>query len=166
MDDDKRIGVNSDSKAICGRWRAGLPGLLVLALAAPGLLPARVAAAEQAAGETSRRPARPRGTRSGLEDRVATLTKALDLDAKQQAALRKVLQGQREQVRRIWSDESVPSANRISATKALSRQTADQIRALLNEEQRKKYDPPPQRDAGNAAGNVHVEDWMKGGKSR
>jgi hypothetical protein len=94
------------------------------------------------------------------------LTKALDLDPMQQGALRRVLRRQREQVLRIWSDGSMPSAERIASTTAASRQTAQQIRALLNEEQRKKYDPPPPGDPGRAVGNAHVEDWMKGGTIR
>jgi len=148
---------------MCGGRIAGFPGLLVLALAGPGSLPSPVTAAEQGQADVSRHAAAGRARRSGLEDRVATLTKALDLDAKQQAALRKVLLGQREQMQRIWSDQSMPSANRIALTRAVTKQTADQIRALLNEEQRKKYDPPPQGDPGRTVGNAHVEDWMKGG---
>jgi hypothetical protein len=101
--------------------------------------------------------------RSGLEDRVAKLTRALQLDAKQQGALRKVLQRQREQMLRIWSDGAAPSAERIVATRAVSRQTGQQIRALLNAEQRKKYDPPPQEDAGHVVGKANVDDWMRGG---
>jgi hypothetical protein len=132
-----------------GGRMGGLAGLLVLALGGPGLMPSAAAAG--------------RGRRSALEDRVSTLTKALALDAKQQVAVRDVLQRQRERVRRIWSDETVPSAHRIAMTKAVSRRTADEIRALLNEEQRKKYDPPPEGDAGAVTGSAHVEDWMKGG---
>jgi hypothetical protein len=149
-----------------GSWMTGLPGLLVLALVGSGLLPSQAAAADQGAAGASRHAAAARDGGSGLEDRVSTLTKALDLDAKQEAALRKVLQRQRDEVQRIWSDDSVPSANRIFLTKAVSKHTGDEIRALLNEEQRKKYDPPPQGDAGTVSGSARVEDWMKGGTSR
>jgi hypothetical protein len=143
-----------------------LPGpLLLLVLAVPGALPAQVEAAPVAA-EASRGAAPRRARHSGLERRVALLTRALDLDARQQTALRKVLVDQREQVRRIWNDESIPSANRIMLTKAVSRQTGDRIRALLNSEQRKKYDPPPQGGPAPSAASAHVEDWMQGGKLR
>jgi hypothetical protein len=139
---------------------------LVLALAGLGSLPSQVRAAEQGQGAVDRHAPGRHARRSGLEDRVAMLTKALDLDPIQQGALRKVLQRQREQVLRIWSDGSMPSAERIASTTAASKQTAKQIRALLNEEQRKKYDPPPPGDPGRAVGNAHVEDWMKGGTIR
>ena len=96
-----------------------------------------------------------------LEDRVRILTQWLNLDATQQTEVRKVLQGQREQVKSLWSDTSVPAAQRISATQAISDRTGDQIRAMLNEEQKKKYNPPrPPRDDTTASARPNVEDWM------
>jgi len=96
-----------------------------------------------------------------LEDRVSILTQWLSLDATQQTELRKVLQGQREQVRSLWSDTSVPAAYRISATQAISDKTGDQIRAMLNEVQKKKFNPPrPPRDETAASARPNVEDWM------
>ena len=87
------------------------------------------------------------------------LSKGLGLDAKQEAELRKVLESQREQVQRVWNDPSLSGQSRIGATLAINDQTADQIRALLNEEQRKKYNPPRQpHDA--AASKPDVEAWM------
>ena len=80
-----------------------------------------------------------------LDDRVRTLAQSLDLDAEQQSELRKVLQSQREEIMRVWSDTSVPAPYRVSATLAISDRTADQIRALLNDEQKKKYSPPRAR---------------------
>lgn len=140
-------------------------GLIVVALALLGAVPAPAAAAAKA-GPSRPQPPVPRGKRSGLDKRVATLTKALGLDAGQQAALRKVLQDQREQVQRIWAEESLSSPDRIGATRKVSMQTADRIRALLNEDQRKKYDPPPPADTGNKTRDAHVEDWMSGARKR
>lgn len=133
----------------------------VLALASAWLVPAHAAAdgtnsdPEAAARQT---PGHHRGSR--LDDRVRTLSKALDLDARQQSELRKVLEGQREQVRRVWDDPSLPAPYRISATQAISDNTADRIRALLNDEQKKKYNPPrPPREATGSDG-PSVEEWM------
>ena len=140
--------------------------LLVVALAAHAAPPAPAAAASRGVASASRQPLPPRGKRSGLETRVATLTRALALDPRQQTELRTLLRDQREQVQRIWRDESVSSADRVAATRKVSTRTADRIRAMLSEEQRKKYDPPPQRDAEKATGNARVEDWMKLEKER
>ncbi|MGH8314970.1 MAG: hypothetical protein ACRETU_07445 [Steroidobacterales bacterium] len=99
---------------------------------------------------------------SSLDDRVKILAKALDLDVKQQSELRNLLEAQREQVMRVWNDTSLPAANRISATRAIGDKTAEQIRALLNEEQRKKYNPPAQRrDPAPDSSSRTVEDWMQ-----
>jgi hypothetical protein len=139
---------------------------MLQALTTPGAPPRADAAPQPAAGATKRVARHHHGRRTGLEDRVALLTGALDLDAKQQASLRKVLMDQRDQAQRIWSDASLPSAQRIGMTKALSRHTGDRIRAFLTPEQRKKYEPPSQADQESAITNAHVEDWMQGAKQR
>ena len=79
---------------------------------------------------------------STLEHRVAMLTKALDLDVRQQAELQGIFAGQREAVRKIWNDRALLPAERVPATRAVEDRTADQIRAMLNDEQKKKYNPP------------------------
>lgn len=114
-----------------------------------------------ASGESHARGAAHQHSGHTLDDRVRILTQWLGLDATQQNELRKVLEGQREQVRSLWSDTSVPAAYRISATQAISDRTGDQIRAMLNEEQKKKFNPPrPPRDETAASARPNVEDWM------
>lgn len=134
---------------------------LVLLVAAACLPPAQAAGGDQGASAVpAARQATGLHKRGGLEDRVRMLSKRLDLDAEQQAQLRKVLEDQREQVRKVWNDPSVPAAYRVSATHAISDQTEDRIRALLNEEQRKKFTPPrPPREAAGSSG-PSVEEWM------
>jgi hypothetical protein len=88
----------------------------------------------------------------------------LDLDAKQQAEVRKLLESQRDQVKRVWDDTAAPAANRIAATQAVSDRTGDAIRALLNDEQKKNFNSAnPPRDAETSP-RPNVEDWMNGGK--
>jgi hypothetical protein len=137
-------------------------------------------AAEQAAEAPKSEAAKPDAAKSGvprqhaprhargqtLDDRVKLLAKELDLDAKQQAEVRKLLEGQRDQVKRVWDDTAAPAANRIAATQAIGDKTGDAIRALLNEEQKKKYNSAkPPRDAETSP-RPNVEDWMNGGKGR
>jgi len=137
---------------------------LVLAVTGGGVMPAqaagegRLAAIEVAQGQAPRKH-----KAHGLADRVTVLSKALELDAGQQLELRKILQRQREQVMKVWSDTSVAPAHRVVATQAIGDKTTDQIRALLNDEQKKRYNPP--RQAHEAAGSsTSVEDWLKDGK--
>jgi len=124
-------------------------------------MPATAVVGSGPAGSTGARLAR--GRRSGLGARLATLTRALDLDPGQQAAVRRVLEDQRLQVQRIWGAESASAADRIAATRQLSTQTADWIRAILNEEQRKRYDPPAPGDPGKTTRSAQVEDWLRPG---
>jgi hypothetical protein len=140
---------------------------LALLLALGCLIPAQADTAGQgSAGDSTVRQGQRHYKKHSLEERVRKLTQWLALDATQQSELRKVLEDQREQIRKVWDDASVPAAYRISATQAISDKTADQIRALLNEEQRKKFNPP--RQPREAAGSVKpsVEDWMDAAKPK
>ena len=149
------------------RTGLALCGGLVLAMGCLGSADAADAPDVDAVGEqvsTAAAPARqaPRhAAGASVEDRVRTLTLTLDLDAEQRAHLTKVLANHSEQVRKAWGDSSVPAAYRVNATRIISDQTADQIRALLTEEQRRKFNPPRQ-SAGPSTGSASpsVEDWM------
>ncbi len=144
--------------------------LLVIALALPGICldPAQAAAAGQPGQAAAPRHQAPRhATGSSLDDRVKLLTKGLGLDAKQQAELRKVLEDQREQVRNVWAETTVPGAYRIGETQAIENRTGDQIRALLNDEQKKKYNSAkPPRDAAGGSARPDVEYWMNPAKPK
>lgn len=76
--------------------------------------------------------------------------------------LRTLLMWQRDQVLRVWNDETLTAAMRVHATGAIGEATADHIRAMLTQEQRKKYNPPrpPHDDVARAAA-PDVESWMK-----
>jgi protein CpxP len=105
--------------------------------------------------------------RRALDDRVATYTKELNLDAKQQSQLRALLLQQREQVLRVWNDTSLPAAQRVHATGVISDATADGIRAMLTEEQRKKYNPPrPPHESTAQPGAPSAADWINAANSR
>jgi Spy/CpxP family protein refolding chaperone len=74
-----------------------------------------------------------------LERRLESVAKALALEPQQKVQLRQILLGQREQVRQIWSDTTLPAAYRIAATQASSDKAAESIRAMLNPAQRQQY---------------------------
>jgi hypothetical protein len=103
----------------------------------------------------------PRGQAAGLEDRVKTLSTALDLNEAQQAHLRAILTIQQQQVTRIWADSAVPAAYRVSATHAMSNRTADEIRAMLTDEQKAKFNPPPPAPAAPDPNGRSVADWIE-----
>lgn len=132
------------------RARAGLLGAAALLCAAAWLTPACAAAQPVRYGEAA------------LEQRVELFANALDLDARQQVGLRRVLEEQRAELQRIWRDTSIPAARRVGMTRALSERTEDRIRALLNDEQKKKYNAPRPQQAESAVSDTpSVEDWMR-----
>jgi len=164
MTHDKRTAANHPRWTPGRRaWPRGLALLAVLALVSawPGPPPAAAEGparpvASAAAGQTPRQ----RVGRS-LEDRVRSLSKALDLDASQEAELRKVLLTQREETLQAWADESTPPAVRVKATELIGQRTADRIRSLLTEQQRRKYNPArAEHQAEPGAARPSLEAWM------
>jgi hypothetical protein len=130
--------------------------------------PDQSAADTAATGDTPATPssvrpaARPPGrVRAGgsLQHRVDVLAKALQLDARQRTELLAILESQRQAVSKIWSDPALLPAERTPATRALQERTANQIRAILSEEQRKRYNPPKPQGAEPPSPNV--EEWMR-----
>jgi hypothetical protein len=111
-----------------------------------GLLACAQAALAQAAGPSEaarevaiRRYAARRAAAHGHDDRVKLLTKGLDLDAGQQAQLRRILALQQEELRQLRSDPAMQATDHVAATRAILERTGDRIRAILNPEQRRKY---------------------------
>jgi hypothetical protein len=154
---------------ILGAGGSGVASAAVAADAAPAATsldppPAesRQAGAQRTDGENGGAPASWKA--SPLDRRVALLARELGLDATQSIKVKAVLEAQREQVARIWSEAAVPSAVRIGRTQAVGDHTADQIRALLNDEQRKKYIQPRQRDVAVGTTGSDVQSWMKTGQ--
>ena len=101
-------------------------------------------------------------TAGTLDHRVKVLTKALDLDARQQVELRRIFESQRTAVKSVWSNPALLPAERVPATHAIENRTADQIRGILNDEQKKKYNPPKPPPAPTAeSGAPDVGAWME-----
>ena len=132
--------------------------LIMLASTAPAQQPAPPASPQAAPGAPgsapSAAPARP-GSRNGhltaqdrIEQRVGAMAKALKLNGDQQRELRIILMDQVEQVQKIRNDPSMAPEDRIGALRALNPKTSGRIYDILDEEQRKKYSPPPAQVLG------------------
>ena len=125
-----------------------LRAFLCLALVLPVLLLSAPAVAQ-------------RGHRPTIDDRVKVLAKSLDLNEAQQAAVKKILEQRQQETLRIRMDSSISGATRVERFRALQDSTVERIRAGLNGEQKKKYDPLAVRRVTPAADQKSVEDWLK-----
>jgi hypothetical protein len=100
------------------------------------------------------------GSPGTIEERVRYFTKNLNLDVTQQAKLRRILEDQRDGIRRIWSNPMVSPADRAPATLAANKRTGDEIRSILNDEQKQKYNPPAPSTPPIPGDKRTVEDWL------
>jgi hypothetical protein len=105
------------------------------------------------------RPAAHARLGGSLEHRVDVLSKALQLDARQRAELLSILDSQRVAVAKIWHNPALMPAERTPATRTVEERTADQIRAILSDEQKKLYNPPKPEGTESPAPNV--ADWLQ-----
>ena len=125
-----------------------LRALLFLAVVLPVLLLSAPAVAQ-------------RGHRPTIDDRVKVLSRTLELNEAQQAAVKKILEQRQQEALRIRQDASISGAARIERFRALQDHTVERIRAVLDEEQKKKYDPLAVRRVAPASDQKSVEDWLK-----
>jgi hypothetical protein len=75
----------------------------------------------------------------GIERRVRSMTRALNLNLGQQRQLRAILIDQREQTRKLAGNASMSPEDRIGALRAVNQETARQIRSMLDDDQKRKY---------------------------
>jgi hypothetical protein len=88
------------------------------------------------------------------------LTKSLDLNDVQQSAVKNILEQRQQQTLRIRRNPSISGSDRIEQFRALQDSTVERIRAVLTEEQKKKYDPLASRQIQSTP-ERSVEDWLK-----
>ena len=122
----------------------------------------------QAAGQTSPSvdPKRQTGTpvtrhTKTIDDQVKRFAESLGLTESQQSEVMKILEFRQVQTRRIRLDGSLSGDERISRLRVLQDSTVMSIRGVLNDEQKKKYDPLAVRQAQKGSSQTSVEDWMK-----
>jgi len=116
---------------------------------------------QAAAGASSAQQTHRAHRSSGIDDRVKLFAKSLDLNEEQQAAVKRILKQRQQQTLQIRRDPSITGSAGIERFRALQVSTVEQIRAVLNEEQRRKYNPLAPRGLQPAPEQRSVEDWLK-----
>ena len=158
----KRGNTNMTSASLWRRWlgRTFLP--VVLALPGGHLVAFRAYAAEQAPGVVApQHQPRRQGSRPTLDERVSKFARSLDLNEAQQDAVKKILEQQQQEILQIRRDPSAVGRVGIDRFRSLQERTVERIRAVLNEEQKKKYDPLAPRRIPQTPEQPSVEDWLK-----
>jgi periplasmic protein CpxP/Spy len=75
-----------------------------------------------------------------VDDQVKHMAKKLNLSDDQQAKLKPILEDQRKQMEQIRDDSSLSREDRFSKMKSVHESSAAQIKALLNDDQQKKFE--------------------------
>jgi hypothetical protein len=149
------------SKSKWMRWLHRAIPAFILALPIGYFAPSWALAGDQENGnatpklETHRRYSKP-----SLDARVSRFASGLDLTEAQRFAVKKILQQQRQEILKIRNDPSTTGSAGIDRLRALQDRTIERIRAVLNEEQKKKYDPLAVRRIPQTP-QPSVEDWLK-----
>lgn len=144
-----------------------------LVVAAPCLAddqPAPAAPTDEAAADAQAPAAIPRVSHhhavrrltvaQSIDESVRRLTRGLDLDAAQQDRLRQILVDQHKQMMRLRNSGPGTSEDVTGVMLSIYDQTRARIRAMLTEEQRKKYPAAVPRDQ-TALGQADLQSWMK-----
>lgn len=106
-----------------------------------------------------RRPAKHRTVAEGIDEGVRRMTRGLDLDASQQTQLRQILVDQYRQILAFRTGQSSAPPDMVGTPMAIYENTKTRIRAMLNEEQRKKYSVDVPHDQ-LAPTQADLEHWM------
>ena len=96
-----------------------------------------------------------------IDDQVKRFAQSMELSQTQQSEVKQILEFKQVQIRRIRLDGSLSGEERISRLRALQDSTVTWIRGVLNDEQKKKYDPLAARQAQKNSPQPSVEDRMK-----
>ena len=115
-------------------------------------------AADKPVTRTHRPPQR-RTVAQGIEDSVRRLSRGLDLDATQQARLRQLLWDEHREMQAKVRQNPQPGVDRAAVTAAIIDHTKEQIRAMLNDEQKKKYTADVPREM-TAPSRSDLEHWI------
>ena len=130
---------------------------LVVALLLPS---AWVSAQANDAAQTAHRTT-PHYKRPSLDDQVEALAKYLDLNDGQRSLLKNILFQRQQEILQMRLASSTAKTSPNDRFRAIEDKTVERIRATLNEEQRKKYDPIGERRLPPASQQTSVEEWLK-----
>lgn len=131
----------------------------IIHLALVGMLSAGAAfAQDNSAQAPADQPAMhgPRHQGMNPENQLAHLTKMLNLTSDQQSQIKPLLETQQSQMMQIHQDQSLAREDKMAKMKSLHQDTTTKIEAVLNDQQKQKYEAAQarmqeRRNGGDAA---------------
>ncbi len=79
------------------------------------------------------------------ERELEHMTKALDLTSDQQAQIKPILQDRHDQMMQLHQDQSMSQSDRMTKMQALDQSSNSKVEAVLNDQQKTKYEQMIQR---------------------
>jgi hypothetical protein len=132
-----------------------------VALVALLLLPSECVGAQATGAVHPAHRAAPHYKRASLDDQVEALAQYLHLNDDQRSSLKNILLQRQQEILQMRLAPSTVKSSPNDRFRAIEDKTVERIRATLNEEQRKKYDPIGERRLTPASQQSSVEDWLK-----
>lgn len=117
--------------------------MLVVTMTLGGVLSATQLSAKSFQGLGMRRHAR--GEMPSVDDQIKRMTKQLSLTEDQQQKLKPILEDQRHQMQQLGNDSSLSKDEKFGKMRDVHENASSQIKAFLNEAQRKKFDELQQK---------------------
>lgn len=93
-----------------------------------------------------------RGMRMDPDRQLARLTQVLGLTTDQQTQIKPLLLERQQKMQALFQDQSVPEQDRRARMRTISEGTNNSIKALLNDEQKQKFDAMQDRMRRNGPG--------------
>ena len=91
-----------------------------------------------------------RGMRMDPDRMLARLTQELNLTSDQQSQIKPLLVERQQKMQALFQDQSLAPEDRRRQMRTISEGTHDKIKALLNDDQKQKFDAMQQRMRGDA----------------
>ena len=142
---------------LVGGWRMLSAIAILFAIVTPGV---RVSAQDSKAAPSAQQ-GHSHSRRQTLDERVERLAKYLNLSDGQRSVLKEILLERQQEILKLRHSASSGEELQMDRFRAVEDKTVERIHAILNDEQRKKYDPLGVRSQVSDAQRQGVDGWMK-----
>ena len=152
------LAAGGQSRMLAGGGRMLFTIALVFMILLPGL---SLSAQNSQAARSSAQRRNSHSKRQTLDDRVERLARYLNLSDGQKSLLKEILIKRQQEILALRHSGLPSEENQMDRFRAIEDKTVERIHAILNDEQRRKYDPLGVRSQVSDAQRQGVDSWMK-----